>query len=182
MQERMQNILTVTLLVVGALLLLLVIGLLIINLQYQHGNYQTAIEVALKEQPIRHVAVLAYSRAWDAATGETSAILLAFVMVFFGGLHALRASEQNYLLRVEGKEARGVLETSSPGLAIITVGGLLVAITVLSQSSIEYTSEPISTSVLQTQPIVGKPLADSSFFFPADTLEIIRRNDVTHEP
>jgi hypothetical protein len=57
-------------------------------------------------------------------------------------LFVLRSSEVTYNLAVEAKDYKGALQTTSPGLVIITLGDVLIAIAVLTKSTIDYNAPP----------------------------------------
>jgi len=74
------------------------------------------------------------ARAWDAFALRGGALILSFLTVLTGALFVLKGVQSTYNLRLAGKGLRSTLETSSPGLVMITVGSVLFAITILSQS------------------------------------------------
>jgi uncharacterized membrane protein len=105
--------------------------------------------------------LLQLARARDAAVVKLSALFLAYLVVILGCLFVLKGVEAAFQLRLRGVHGMdSALKTSSPGLVLITFGCVLVALTVLVQSTIttqiapEQTaaSEPSSSNAAQPPP------------------------------
>src|SRR5690606_32919711 len=73
-----------------------------------------AFEVALA--PFRSLSVV-----------RTAALFLSFVLVILGSLFVLTGIEVAYRMSLELGEKKAALETASPGLVLVTAGGLLIA-------------------------------------------------------
>lgn len=69
---------------------------------------------------------LVFARAQDATLVKGGALLLSFLVVILGVLMVLEGSKAFYKLNVEGGGKKSALETSSPGLVMITLGLALV--------------------------------------------------------
>jgi len=69
---------------------------------------------------------LVFARAQDATLVKGGALLLSFLVVILGVLIVLEGSKAFYKLNVEGARKKSALETSSPGLVMITLGMALV--------------------------------------------------------
>ena len=110
--------------------------LLVLNLLFQYQNYRQAM---VKAHDV--VSLLVFARAWDAAVVKTSSLFFGFILLFAGALYVLRNAERSYSLSIDGRAVRGSLETSSPGLVMITLGVVLVGIVLASRSEISYSVE-----------------------------------------
>lgn len=111
------------------------------NLIAQRANYRNGITIAL-EDPIDHAAALTYARASDAAVMKLSALFLGFLLIFTGALYVLRNATAQYRLRAKGVGHSGGLQTSSPGLVVVTLGVLLVGTALVTVQQIDYKSDP----------------------------------------
>lgn len=138
--------------IVSGILVLLAL-LCIAGLAVQVRSYHEGMTKALNESTVDAAAVLTYARALDAAIVKTSALFLGYVLVFTGALYVLRIAGSHYRLSVQSGQNSGSLETSSPGLVIITLGVFLVAVAILNKTSAEYGQTKQTTS--QAAPAVG---------------------------
>lgn len=100
---------------------------------------------AFDEYPLDKAAVLTFARALDAAIIKTSGLFLGYVLVFTGALYVLRIATSQYRFNVKSGRHSGTLQTSSPGLVMITLGVFLVALTVSNKTVMNY-GEGTSTS------------------------------------
>jgi hypothetical protein len=125
--------------------------LFIFGIRLQWTDYRDGISAAGAGKLIDHAAMLAYNRAFGAAIIKTSALFLGYLLVFTGVLFVLRSSEVAYSLALEVKDSKGTLQTTSPGLVIITLGVVLIAITILTKSSIDYKAPSESPMLGQEQ-------------------------------
>jgi hypothetical protein len=147
-ERKPSGLLDFSLFVVVFLLVIFIIALSVFSLVAQYANYGKGISAALAQpERLDHAIVLTYSRAWDFAVVKTSSLFLAFLLIFSGALYILRVIENKLSLSIDGTTRSGNLETSSPGLAMITLGVLLVVVTILNKSSVEYT---VPTSLEQS--------------------------------
>jgi cytochrome c biogenesis factor len=128
--------------IVGVILVLLAV-LFVAALLEVRGTYSQGMRKALAASPIRHEAVLAYARSLDEAFVKISALFLGFLLVFTGALYVLRIATTHYRLSIKTGQASGNLQTSSPGLVIISLGILLIIVTILTKSTLEYKDPPI---------------------------------------
>jgi hypothetical protein len=138
-------------LVVSAMLTLIAIMMVTcVGLEWQ--KYDTAIGVAVKQSPPDHAAALSYERALDAAVTKTSALMLAFIVVFLGALYVLRTATAVFNIWLSGGGVNGALQSTSPGLVMVALGLVTVAIVVLGHSDINYTAPPRAISVEAVAP------------------------------
>ncbi|MEK6334016.1 MAG: hypothetical protein AABM67_03645 [Acidobacteriota bacterium] len=133
-----------SLFVVVAVVLLFTVVLLYMNLSFQRQNYAAGITAALKSDNVDHAVVIAYTRAWDFAIAKISSIFLAFCLIMVGALYVLRAASVSYSLSVAHKSRKGSLETGSPGLVMITLGVILMAVVMFSTSRVDFQSSDVS--------------------------------------
>ena len=134
---RRDTYLSVPLFVVVTCLLVFVVAALGSNLYFQHQNYRMGIQKALDSPRIDHAVVLTYSRSWDFAVVKTSSIFLGFSLILIGALYVLRVAESRFSMSVESNGTKGSLESSSPGLIMLVLGVVLVALVLYSKSTVE---------------------------------------------
>jgi hypothetical protein len=142
-----------SLFLVVAMMLLFTVALLSVNLVFQHRNYDAGIAAALKSNSIDHAVVITYTRAWDFAIAKISSIFLAFCLILIGALYVLRAASASYSLSVTDQFRKSSLETGSPGLVMMTLGVALMAIVILSSSTVEYKSPDVSPAMREQRTI-----------------------------
>ena len=130
--------------------------LFVAGLAAQWQTYHAGIQAALSQAEPDHAAVLAYSRALGAAIMKTSALFLGYLLSFTGALYVLRSATAAYRLSVAGGGKSGHLQSSSPGLVIITLGVVLIAIAIFAKTEINYTAgnedRPSVSSPVATEP------------------------------
>jgi hypothetical protein len=122
-------------LILGLLSVLCVGGLFV-----QVRTYNNLVNDALAAKPVDPSAVLSYARALDAAIIKTSGLFLGYLLVFTGALYVLRIATSHYRLNIKSGRHSGNLQTSSPGLVMLTLGVLLLVVTILNKTSVEYGS------------------------------------------
>jgi hypothetical protein len=120
----------------------------------QHNNYAVATAVALRTQPLDNAAVLSFNRALDFALIRTAVVFVGFMLTFLGAMYVLRsANEVQYGLSIEDKKS--MLQTTSPGLVMITLGLVVVVAVLLTHDTVHYETQPgaIATParVIETQ-------------------------------
>ena len=123
------------------------LALLIGNLWFQFHNYATGIRMAEKAGATADIVslVLVYSRAWDFAVTKTSALFLGFMVIYLGALYVLRSADTSYELSInQGAQSGATLKSSSPGLVMITLGALLVALVISNRSEVGIQVDPSS--------------------------------------
>ena len=123
------------------------LALLIGNLWFQFHNYATGIRMAEKAGATADIVslVLVYSRAWDFAVTKTSALFLGFMVIYLGALYVLRSADTSYELSInQGAQSGATLKSSSPGLVMITLGALLVALVLSNRSEVGIQVDPSS--------------------------------------
>lgn len=134
-----------SLLWIGSVLLTCLLVSLGANLVFQFLNYRAALAVTLNNPfLIDNSAVIAYARSWDAAVVKTSSLFLGYVLIFFGALFVLRTAESTFRLSVDvGPPAspKALLESTSPGLILATLGVVLVAVSLTIKSDVQYMSQ-----------------------------------------
>ncbi len=129
------------LLVTVATAAFIVFGLLAYSLYFQLHTYKFGLEEALKDK--NSALALAYARAGDFAVTKTSTVFLGFVLAFLGALFVLRTARVPFLLKAAGAAKGNIsLQTSSPGLVMITLGVLTINLALYSKSfvSVDVTS------------------------------------------
>ena len=136
---RVQSRLQLVLMVVVGLLLLIEVGLLMIGIYLPWKYYTSGFQATLNAQFIDHAAVLGYGRAFDFVFLATAALISSFLLIFTGAFYVLRSSSVSFDASVSTAAGGGNLKTSSPGLAMIAMGVVLVAIIVINESSVSYT-------------------------------------------
>jgi hypothetical protein len=119
-------------------MLLFTVILLSVNLAFQHRNYNAGLSAALGSDIIDHAVIITYTRAWDFAVVKVSSIFLAFCLIMVGALYVLRAATVSYSLTLTNQAQKSSLETGSPGLVMLTLGVVLMAVVVFSTSKVEY--------------------------------------------
>lgn len=162
------------LLVVVSLMLVSVLVLLIFNLCLQWSNYSRAISFAI-ENGGGNSAILTYSRAMDFAFTKAIALCLGFLLIFTGMLYLLRVNQAAYTLALNGGPANVSLQTSSPGLVIVTLGVLTVLFTIYSKSYLSFSESPMSdfgrNDVANIQDVIG------SIQFEYDSAELTKEGE-----
>lgn len=101
--------------------------------------------------PPDHAASLAYARALDLVMIKTLALMLAFITVFLGALYVLRTAGAAYQAAISGGGYSGSLQTSSPGLVMVTLGTAVVAAALLIKGNVNYKA-PQATPVTAAAP------------------------------
>jgi hypothetical protein len=122
------------------MMLLFTVAYLSVNLWFQYRHYNAGITAALGADGIDHAVVITYTRAWDFAVVKVSSILLAFCLIMVGALYVLRVATVSYSFTMANQAQKSSLETSSPGLVMITLGVALMAVVLFSTSKVQYQS------------------------------------------
>jgi energy-converting hydrogenase Eha subunit H len=123
----------------GILVLLSV--LLVTNLRVEQAHYQLGLNAAVGSSPPDHSAALTYAQASDAAVIKLSALFLGFLLVFTGTLYVLRTASAHFKIKGTALKAKWALQTSSPGLVVVTLGVVLVATSLLAKNGVTYSYE-----------------------------------------
>lgn len=121
------------------LLLGVQLALLAGNLWFQHHNYALGIALAQKAGAGADTVslILIYSRAWDFAVTKTSALFLGFMVIYTGALYVLYSADTTYEVSFShGSQPGATLKSSSPGLVMVTLGSVLVALVLFSKSEV----------------------------------------------
>ncbi len=134
-----------------AWILLLAALITIGSLVFQSMEYSLAIRIALRGASPDHAASLAYMRALGAAVVKTSALMLAFIVVFLGAMYVLRKATQDYTLAIEAPGWKGSLESASPGLVMVTLGLVTAVFALLSHTNVNYTAPAAATQSYGTE-------------------------------
>lgn len=124
-------------------------------LHFQWQEYGSAITHALAQAVPDNSAALSFGRALDAAVVKTSSLALGFSVVFLGALYVLRTATAAYKMNVADGAVKGALETSSPGLVMVTLGLVIVAVVVLTKSDVNYTA-PTTYIAAPSDDSIGK--------------------------
>jgi hypothetical protein len=130
--------------VVVCLIVLFVAALLIGGLVVQWKAYSDGIQAASPKTTngivtdADHAAIIGYARGLGAAVNKTSSLFLGFMLVFTGALYVLRNASVAYSLKTDTGKINGALETTSPGLVIITLGIVLTIVSLMTKSDLSY--------------------------------------------
>jgi hypothetical protein len=106
----------------------------------QMKMYERGIETAMTGT-VNQSAAITYSRALTYAVTKTASEFLAFMLIFLGGIYVLMPREVSYGVTVEGKGAKGSLESNSPGLIMMTLGVVLAIASLWIQSNLTYAEQ-----------------------------------------
>jgi hypothetical protein len=150
--------------IIGVVTMLLAFAsvLLSYSLFLQKENYAAAVRAAMTQAPPEYAIIMLYSRAWDTSVLRTTSIFFGYIVLFVGALYVLRSADSIYKLGVEGKPLKGSLESSSPGLVMITLAVVLISI-VLFQIGTPFSYEDFRpgvqapTQVRPEPPFIPKP-------------------------
>lgn len=141
-ERRQQGTLLWLLFAVVCVTLAFVMTLLGSSLYLQYKTYNAGVSASLNAPQIDHASVIAYSRALDFAIAKTSAICLGFLLIFVGALYVLRTADTHFGLGVDAATIKASLQTSSPGLVMITLGVVLVGTALINKSDVDYKTAP----------------------------------------
>jgi hypothetical protein len=120
---------------IGAIMILL-----IVSFALQYSTYRDALTRVAANEPGNYVAIVTYLGAWDGAVTKTSCLFLSFVLILVGALYVLRTAQMAYSVSVEGGGAKGALQTTSPGLVILTLGIVALALSLFKPVSVDLSS------------------------------------------
>lgn len=125
---------------VAGFIVLVTTALLLFVVVIQVQTYNSAIVSQLRAgRNVDHAAVLAYARATDFSAAKISALFLGFLLIFLGAMFVLRVAQASYALALSSDTKRQMaFSTSSPGLAMVTLGVLLVIVVLFTKSAIDY--------------------------------------------
>jgi hypothetical protein len=126
----------------------------------QISNYNALLGGVTVAGRAQDALVLTLSRSLDAAVIKTCSIFVAFLLIFLGGVYSMTVARATYKLSVGGTVAKGVLETASPGLVMLTLGAALVWVTVSKEHVINYTSSVSQPDAINSQERRTNPAAD----------------------
>ena len=104
------------------------------NVSYIHSIAMASDGKAMKEgvTPKLAVAIASYSASYESAMfNRLFALLLSYIIVFVGCIFVIGNQIAYYQLRLEHLQNKSALETSSPGLVLITLGCALVAVAII---------------------------------------------------
>ena len=124
--------------VVAAVLVVLAMALigelLVVSIQSQQKHYSSVIDAALEVEPSDLAAVLSSLRSLDFFIVKASALYLAYLLTFMGVFYVLLSVKASFHASAGGN----TLKTSSPGLVMVSLGVLLVALTLFSTTVVRY--------------------------------------------
>jgi hypothetical protein len=124
-----------------AVALAFVLTLMAGGLYVQQGLYRQAAALALPAGPTAAAALVTIARALDFAIVKDGAVFLGFGVVLLGALYLLRAVQATYSLNATtGTSGALSLQTTSPGLVMITLGVVTVLFALSRTSVIELDS------------------------------------------
>ena len=123
-----------------ALLIAAIMALLAVNFFVQYSAYKDAVNSVKAATPTDYVTILTYMGAWDGAVTKLCSLFLSFTLIFVGALYVLRTAQLAYALGVEGGGFKGTLQTTSPGLVILTLGVVALGLALYKSSSVDLTA------------------------------------------
>jgi len=138
------------------ILLSVVLGVLVLtgwmlrdNLKAQNATYDRVINTALNYTARdsskfneSNTAIFAFSRAKDFANTKAASLFIGFLLIFTGALYLLKVFKLSYKLKADKTPVGNVsLESTSPGLVMITLGVALMIAVLVSKTQIDYTVE-----------------------------------------
>ncbi len=155
-----------TLLVIITIMLAIMFCILIF------GLYRTTVQVAYIQKisdqsvnlakkgtdlsPQLALGIASYSASYEStAFNRLFTILLSYIIVFVGCIFVVGNQIAYYQLKLEGAQTRSALETSSPGLVLITLGCALVAVAVLVPKAVSLSVDDDGSTALQKQEHAG---------------------------
>ena len=130
--------LSIGLFIVVCTVLLFLILLLTFSMYFQYQTYRLAITKALEIGSGDQSGVITYLRAWDFAVVKVSTVFLSFLLIFTGALYVLRNADAAFTATAETASAKGSLNTSSPGLVMVTLGVILAISVIYSRTLVQY--------------------------------------------
>jgi uncharacterized membrane protein YidH (DUF202 family) len=119
------------------------------NLNAEIRSYNKILDSAIASQD--QYALFSCARARDYAMLKSTTIFMGFIVIFVGCLYVLRKSSASFALDA-GKH--GSLQTTSPGLVMVTLGVLLVLATLHWTSTIEFASQQSPADAAANQEVV----------------------------
>lgn len=109
---------------------------------------KTVVDTILYVGDENNAAILAFSRAKDFANMKLASTLLGFLLVFVGALYLLKVFNLSYNASYESDAVGKVsLQTTSPGLVMITLGVAVIFVALLAKNVIDYTVPSSQTPV-----------------------------------
>ena len=159
---------------------LLGVGILMVQVLWsQLGNYQRLIDSALAKNGLVNTAVaLGYARAVDSAVIKTCCVFLSFMLFLLGALYTFRAGESQFRLSAEGGTAKGSLETASPGLVMLTLGVVIISMTIWRENTIDLVTSHTSTLESLQPPVANTVAFHSTTAMPEADLKTIRISQI----
>ena len=113
--------------------------ILITGINTSHDDWARGLALADHAQDPNGMVLLS-ARGFDFLLVKASAVLLAFIMMALGIILVIHGAEATYILRVQGEGAKaGALETTSPGLVLVTLACVVIIVAIVSKTTIETT-------------------------------------------
>ena len=133
------RVLDAVILIAIVVVVLSVVSLLLINIESQLRNYDKGIASVLSSSNgIDHAALIGYLRSSDFAVMKISSLFISFLIILIGSLYILKVSESEIYFTAEYANIKTIFSTSSPGLAMVFLGMILVIASLNFTSSIDY--------------------------------------------
>lgn len=128
-----------------------------------------------------YALVLAFARAMDFAVLKTSAVFMGFLLVLLGALYVLHAARSGYRLSVEmGGGSKLALHTASPGLVLVTLGVVVVLLSINSRSQIDYSADRLRADAAGSS--LSAPKSGNSSIMESDVVAFARSNSQNKPP
>jgi hypothetical protein len=128
--------LDVTLLFIVVCVSIYIFRLLNSSLHTQIETYIAASQTAAKSPDHAPELVLDFTRAMDSAIVKSTVVFLGFVVTLLGTMYVLRAATASFSLGIKSGGQSGTLNTSSPGLVMVALGIITVAVALYSKTEI----------------------------------------------
>ncbi|OKS84556.1 OmpA family protein [Mucilaginibacter polytrichastri] len=143
------------------------------NLHSQDQVYDKVIAQFMnaKDTSTSSAAVLAFSRARDFANMKAASMLVGFLLIFTGALFLLKIFALSYHLKADKTPAGSFsLESSSPGLVMITLGVAIMSVVLLTKTEVglETETRPDIEAVLKRIDSLETACASANSSKPAD--------------
>jgi len=134
-------LLTVVLVVLAAVSFMLANNLKAQNTVYDHVIAH-ADSLATRDSSYfddGNAAVLAFARSRDFANMKAAGMFIGFLLLFTGALYLLKVFNLSYKLNADNTPAGSIsLESTSPGLIMITLGTALIIVALVTKTSVDY--------------------------------------------
>ena len=160
--------LELTLIAVSLLFVLTILFTLGWNLKHQSDSYQRVFRVIFSGDQPDIGSLIATTRSQDFAFNKTTALLLAFGLIFTGVLYILNNQKAKFDAGFESDSMKATFSSNSPGLVLTTLGVILTIFVLYSKTSIttyNVTSQdsPMTSSGDLVSPDLDQPFTSGEY-------------------